>query len=486
MSSTTKNNNSRYRDGCMGPGYIALKNSFIGNLFRKLTFKTSKSVKSQETTNNSSLTNSDPINSIINNKNDDTKIRTPHKVKIKSDHKAKYIPIEIPISNNEQVETNSSLSPQNRPKDIHQLEQKVDALGKQLSQIEQMLNSLVQAPKVDDNVINNLEKNENNDKKDYIIESKNIIKKNLESLTQNLKSHLKSNDQVVGRFNILRTYGMTRDPVSKAYMIVMTLADDGDLSAYLRKHFSELNFIKRLDILYDMATGLCQIHKSGLMHRDLHSGNVMCQRLSGRDPGRADEYRFVIGDLGQATPPIKDEFKRGDELLKAPQQLELHSHNVPYSTFHDTKALTTKSQHHPSYETLSIDIMNNDAFEIPDSEDYSTFEIPDSIDNEDYSTFEIPDSIDNEEISDSLDEVTDSLNNVDLDDIPITPTDESSVLHSVNIEGIKKENASASSYQQKRSTNKDVIVKEKAAYRYSQQSMGSVKFDFSIETDSED
>ncbi|CAG8767479.1 12542_t:CDS:2, partial [Dentiscutata heterogama] len=125
-------------------------------------------------------------------------------------------------------------------------------------------------------------------------------------LFKELKSHLKSNDQVVGRFNILRTYGMTRDPVSKAYMIVMTLADDGDLSAYLRKHFFKLNFIKRLDILYDMATGVCQIHKSGLMHRDLHSGNVMCQRLTRRDPDRAEEYRFVIGDLGQATPPKKD------------------------------------------------------------------------------------------------------------------------------------------------------------------------------------
>ncbi|CAG8764074.1 9703_t:CDS:1, partial [Dentiscutata heterogama] len=156
---------------------------------------------SQETTNNSSLTNSVPINSIIiNNKIDDTKIRTPHKVKIKSDHKAKYIPIDIPNSYNEQVEANSSQSPQNRPKDIHQLERKVDALGIQLNQIEQMLNSLVQAPKVNDNVINNLENNENNDKKDFIIESKNIIKKNLDSLTQNIIPQT-SNDTITNSTN---------------------------------------------------------------------------------------------------------------------------------------------------------------------------------------------------------------------------------------------------------------------------------------------
>ncbi|KAF0488999.1 serine/threonine protein kinase [Gigaspora margarita] len=292
-----------------------------------------------------------------------------------------------------------------------------------------MLSSLVQSPnqylKINNSVIDNLKSNEINDKKDFVNESENIAEKNLVSPIQNvnlqtsnnttsnskntpnknfdyihychkcgsqklhdeggfgevfsaewLKSHLMSNDQVVGRFNILRTYGMTRDPETKVYMIVMTLADDGDLSAYMKNHFSTLTFVKRLDILYDMATGLCQIHRSGLMHRDLHSGSVMCQRLRGRDPGRDEEYRFVIGDLGQATPPIK--------------------------------------------------VNDNKVF--------------------------------------------------GLDDIPITQTDESSILHSVNFEDIKKEKASKSSYQQICSTNDD-IVKENAAYGFSQQSIQSAKFD---------
>ncbi|CAG8818310.1 10016_t:CDS:2, partial [Racocetra persica] len=292
------------------------------NLLRKLTLKPNKSGRSQDETTNSFLTNPDSINSTINNNKDDAKLRTPNKVKVKSDHKGKYIPIEIPIS-------------------IHQLEQKVDALGSQLNQIEQMLSSLVQSPKVINSIKDNLNSvkgdlnsvkdslnnDEKNNKKDNTDESKNTTEENLNSQAKNvtpktsdneasknstktnhdhihycnkcevwerysnvnvaLKSllELKEEDFTSEIFKELKSHLMSNDHV---------VADDGDLSAYLKKHFSSLTFIKRLDILYDMATGLCQIHKSGLMHRDLHSGNVMCQRLNGRDPGRDEEYRFVI------------------------------------------------------------------------------------------------------------------------------------------------------------------------------------------------
>ncbi|RIB20790.1 kinase-like domain-containing protein [Gigaspora rosea] len=138
---------------------------------------------------------------------------------------------------------------------------------------------------------------------------KKIVDTNMEDFTElfkELKAHLMSNNQVVGRFNVLRAYGITYNPETKKYMMVMTLADDGDLSDYLQKHFSTLTYIKQIEILYDIAIGLTQIHKSGLIHRDLHCRNVMCQGIKDRSLGRGEEYRFVIGDLGHATLPIKD------------------------------------------------------------------------------------------------------------------------------------------------------------------------------------
>lgn len=138
-------------------------------------------------------------------------------------------------------------------------------------------------------------------------------------LFEELKSHLKSNNELVGRFNTLRTYGITYDPEIKTYLMVTTLADDGDLSVYLKNQFSTLTYTKKLEILYDIAIGLTQIHKSGLVHRDLHSGNVMCQGIKGRRKGRGEEYRFVIGDLGQATPPKKDDCVFGVMPYIAPE-----------------------------------------------------------------------------------------------------------------------------------------------------------------------
>ncbi|RIB28091.1 kinase-like domain-containing protein, partial [Gigaspora rosea] len=65
-------------------------------------------------------------------------------------------------------------------------------------------------------------------------------------------------------------------------------------------------YTNKLEILYDIATGLTQIHESGLVHRDLHTKNVMCQGIKDRNLGRGEEFRFVIGDLGLAIPPKKD------------------------------------------------------------------------------------------------------------------------------------------------------------------------------------
>ncbi|CAG8525370.1 15443_t:CDS:2 [Cetraspora pellucida] len=254
---------------------------------------------------------------------------------------------------------------------------------------------------------------------------KNIKEEDITSdLFKELKSHLKSNDQIVGRFNVLRTYGITFDPELKVYMMVMTLADYGDLSAYLHQNFSTLTYIKKLELLYDIATGLTQIHKSGLVHRDLHSGNILCQGIKDNNLGRGEEYRFVIAfgevrlntslalkicsgnrpDIPFNTPKlysdlmqrcwsnnieerpsahelymtigiwlnqclfvpnseIAKEFKNGDELRPKIQKPQvLHPDNVLYSTVYDIIDPT--------------DQKTSDLFNIEDSTD---FEIPEDL-----------------------------------------------------------------------------------------------------------
>ncbi|CAG8528389.1 14622_t:CDS:2 [Acaulospora colombiana] len=123
------------------------------------------------------------------------------------------------------------------------------------------------------------------------------------TLLDELQSYLAANKNVLGRLNTLRVYGVTRKPEEpENYMIVMLLGDDGDLDRYINKNFSSLTYFKKLEILFDIITGVLQIHQAGLVHRDLHRGNIMCQRFVKLDEGR-DECKFVIGDLGLTRKP---------------------------------------------------------------------------------------------------------------------------------------------------------------------------------------
>ncbi|KAF0489000.1 serine/threonine protein kinase [Gigaspora margarita] len=372
MSTTTKNNNSRYRNGCIGPGYKLLN---IGNLFRKIGFKISKSGNSQETTDNSSLTNSDPTNSIINNNNVVTNLQTPHKVKIKSGHKDKYIPIDIPTFYNEQKEGNSSSSFQNRPKEIYQLERKVDALSNQLSQIEQMLSSLVQSPhqylKINNSSIDNLKSNEVNDKKDCINESENITEKNSVSPTQNVNLQTSNN-----------TTSNSKNTTNKNYNYI---------------HYC---------------------HKCG--KQKLH--DEWCEKCD-REIFESNFPNWTSGN------EVIDNFIKETQLSATTKFNFLEW--IPFSSLTNIKYIALREKLEPNKRTSAVidneysstfDSIDN-SLAIPDliyNEDSSTFDaidnslaIPDLIYNEDSSDFETPDSIDNAdstlEISDSLNDVADSL-----------------------------------------------------------------------------
>ncbi|GBC38349.2 kinase-like domain-containing protein [Rhizophagus irregularis DAOM 181602=DAOM 197198] len=57
----------------------------------------------------------------------------------------------------------------------------------------------------------------------------------------------------------------------------MKYASNGDLHKYLQKNFTNITWnIQKLLILYDISKGLQDIHNKRFMHRDFHSGNILC------------------------------------------------------------------------------------------------------------------------------------------------------------------------------------------------------------------
>ncbi|GBC00622.1 hypothetical protein RclHR1_03910009 [Rhizophagus clarus] len=76
-------------------------------------------------------------------------------------------------------------------------------------------------------------------------------------------SNLKSNlHRFIIEQNTIKTYGFTKDPKSNEFMLVMQYASGGDLHNFLQKHFAVIT--------------LETIHEVNYIHRDFHSGNILC------------------------------------------------------------------------------------------------------------------------------------------------------------------------------------------------------------------
>ena len=86
-------------------------------------------------------------------------------------------------------------------------------------------------------------------------------------------------------------YGITRDPITEDFMLIMNYYESGDLRNYIKKNFYDLDWNKKLDILNYIISGLNHIHGQNVVHRDLHSGNILYSNSSNKHP-------VVISDLG--------------------------------------------------------------------------------------------------------------------------------------------------------------------------------------------
>ncbi|KAG9291251.1 hypothetical protein G9A89_021753 [Geosiphon pyriformis] len=80
--------------------------------------------------------------------------------------------------------------------------------------------------------------------------------------------------------------------VFKEYGFVMEFAEHGDMRKYLTSYFHSTSWLEKLFNAYSIASGLDSIHSSCMVHRDLHSGNIL----------QLSQQQIQIGDLGLSQP----------------------------------------------------------------------------------------------------------------------------------------------------------------------------------------
>ncbi|GBB86530.1 hypothetical protein RclHR1_12960001 [Rhizophagus clarus] len=96
--------------------------------------------------------------------------------------------------------------------------------------------------------------------------------------------------------NIVQCFGITRNPNTNEYMMVLEYCEAGNLRNYLIKSKEYIDYTLRISKLRKIAGGLLDIHSAGKVHKDFHSGNILC----------FDKYGLRISDLGMCQQENKE------------------------------------------------------------------------------------------------------------------------------------------------------------------------------------
>ncbi|RIB27632.1 kinase-like domain-containing protein [Gigaspora rosea] len=121
------------------------------------------------------------------------------------------------------------------------------------------------------------------------LDGKPIIKNNLQTREQSCKVALKTlssfkelENHVRCRLNGLglEIYGITQNAETQTCLMVFQYANKGSLYKYLASNFNKLDWENKLMHLIEISDELARIHKSGYVHCDFHSGNILLNQYS--------------------------------------------------------------------------------------------------------------------------------------------------------------------------------------------------------------
>ncbi|CAB4430788.1 unnamed protein product [Rhizophagus irregularis] len=128
----------------------------------------------------------------------------------------------------------------------------------------------------------------------YNNRDREVILKCHDNLNENLNEFLnewKYHESCLGSNEIIYFYGFTKNPDTLKYMAVMDYANKGNLRGNLTR-IVESCWNQKLYMLYEIISGLKNIHNQNLIHHDFHDGNIL----------NHDESKIFISDLGLCQP----------------------------------------------------------------------------------------------------------------------------------------------------------------------------------------
>ena len=77
--------------------------------------------------------------------------------------------------------------------------------------------------------------------------------------------------------NLISIYGLSQNPDTKDYVIVLDYAEGGNFYDQLKKNYDQFDWILKIYSLYSIIKGLEIIHEKNMVHRDFHTGNLLAR-----------------------------------------------------------------------------------------------------------------------------------------------------------------------------------------------------------------
>ncbi|KAF0356615.1 kinase-like protein [Gigaspora margarita] len=108
-----------------------------------------------------------------------------------------------------------------------------------------------------------------------------------EKIVKDFVKELKLLLKVSNHPNMIKFYGVTKDNQGY-YNLILQHAEDGNLRDYLKANFKTLQWTDKLNMAKEIVLGLLFLHDNDIVHRDLHSKNILIQQ---KQPKLAD---FVL------------------------------------------------------------------------------------------------------------------------------------------------------------------------------------------------